>query len=478
MTVHFGIDLGTTYSTVAASRNGRVELLSLGTRSAAVPSVVFVRNDGPPLVGEAAEARAQGDPSRFAREFKRRLGDPTPLVLGGVPMGAERLSADVLGYLVQRATERVGEAPSSIVLTHPASYTQYRLDLLGEAVNLAGLHDVRLLAEPRAAAIHYASDNRVQDGETVAVYDFGGGTFDTAIVRRRGDDFELIGEPQGIDRFGGIDIDLAVFDYVTDEASDLVADLDGNDPVNRAMLARLRSDCRQAKERLSADTETVVGVATAKGTRDIVVSRRLLESMIRFRLADTVQALERAVRSAGLEQSDVSRVLLVGGSSRIPLVRTLLTESFGRPVSVDADPESTIALGAAAAAGRWAATAPAPAADAPIVAPRRLRCAGGRRPAARGPAHAARRARTRTGADRRGLAAARAGRAARSATEDGRADATAATRRGRPHPTHAGHPPCGRRIAQAAQGRGHRHRRGPRPDRRRRGRRVGDAQLR
>ena len=91
--------------------------------------------------------------------------------------------------------------------------------------------------------------------------------------------------------------------------------------------------------------------------------------MIRFRLADTVQALERAVRSAGLEQSDVSRVLLVGGSSRIPLVRTLLTESFGRPVSVDADPESTIALGAAAAAGRWAATAPAPAADAPVVAP-------------------------------------------------------------------------------------------------------------
>ena len=267
MTVHFGIDLGTTYSTVAASRNGRVELLSLGTRSAAVPSVVFVRDDGPPLVGEAAEARAQGDPSRFAREFKRRLGDPTPLVLGGVPMGAERLSADVLGYLVQRATERVGETPASIVLTHPASYTQYRLDLLGEAANLAGLHDVRLLAEPRAAAIHYASDNRVQDGETVAVYDFGGGTFDTAIVRRRGDDFELIGEPQGIDRFGGIDIDLAVFDYVTDEASDLVADLDGNDPVNRAMLARLRADCRQAKERLSADTETVVGVATSNGAR-------------------------------------------------------------------------------------------------------------------------------------------------------------------------------------------------------------------
>src|SRR6478735_11841012 len=143
MTVHFGIDLGTTFSTVAAARNGRVELLSLGTRSAAVPSVVFVRDDGTPLVGEAAEARAQGNPSRFAREFKRRLGDPTPLILGGVPMGAERLSGYLLGYLVDRATERLGEAPSGIVVTHPASYTEYRLDLLGEAVRLAGLADVR-----------------------------------------------------------------------------------------------------------------------------------------------------------------------------------------------------------------------------------------------------------------------------------------------------------------------------------------------
>lgn len=368
MTVHLGIDLGTTYSTVAAARNGRVELLSLGTRGAAVPSVVFVREDGSPLVGEAAEARAQGDPTRFAREFKRRLGDPTPLILGGVPMGAERLSGYVLAYLVERAAQRLGEQPASIVVTHPASYTQYRLDLLNEAVRLAGLPDVRLLAEPRAAAIHYAADNRVQEGETVAVYDFGGGTFDTALVRLRGGEFELIGEPQGIDRFGGIDIDLAVFDYVCDEANDLVGGLDGEESTNRAMLSRLRTDCRLAKERLSDDTETVVAVATPLGARDVVVTRRMLESMIRFRLADTVQALDRAVRTAGLDKSDVSRVLLVGGSSRIPLVRTLLAESFGRPISVDADPESAIALGAAAAAAQWAGGSPVAAGTPPTAA--------------------------------------------------------------------------------------------------------------
>ena len=189
----------------------------------------------------------------------------------------------------------------------------------------------------------------------------------------RGGEFELIGEPQGIDRFGGIDIDLAVFDYVCDEASDLVGGLDAEEPVNRAMLSRLRTDCRLAKERLSADTETVVPVATPLGARDVVVTRRLLESMIRFRLADTVQALDRSVRTAGLNQSDVSRVLLVGGSSRIPLVRSLLSESFGRPVSVDADPESAIALGAAAAAAQWAggseaaAGSPAPVFAAPVI---------------------------------------------------------------------------------------------------------------
>ena len=187
MTVHLGIDLGTTYSTVAAARNGRVELLSLGTRGAAVPSVVFVRDDGPPLVGEAAEARAQGDPSRFAREFKRRLGDPdtadprrradgrrAPVgVRAGLPRRARhRAARRGAGERSCSPTRRATPSTASTCSARPSS--------------LAGLSDVRLLAEPRAAAIHYAADNRVQDGETVAVYDFGGGTFDTALVRRAG----------------------------------------------------------------------------------------------------------------------------------------------------------------------------------------------------------------------------------------------------------------------------------------------------
>ena len=162
MTFQLGIDLGTTFSTAAVLRDGRVEVLTLGTRSSAVPTVVFVRDDGVVLVGEAAEARGVGEPDRVAREFKRRLGDPTPLVLGGAPYGAERLAAYVLEHIVARATERMGGRPSSVVITHPASYSTYRLDLLREAAVLAGCGDALLLPEPQAAAWHYAHDHRVE----------------------------------------------------------------------------------------------------------------------------------------------------------------------------------------------------------------------------------------------------------------------------------------------------------------------------
>ncbi len=374
MTYQLGIDLGTTFSTAAASRQGRVEVLSLGTRSAAVPSVVFLRDTGEVLVGEAAEARGVVEPDRVAREFKRRLGDPTPLVLGGTPIGAERLSAYVLEHLLARASERMGGPPSTVVITHPAVYSPYRLDLLRDAARTAGIPDAHFVPEPQAAAVQYAADSRVADGEVVGIYDFGGGTFDAALVRRKGDGFELLGEPQGIERLGGVDIDLAVLDAVRDQAGDLLGDLDPEDPGVRSAMSRLRTECRLAKERLSADTETVVPVVMPGKAIEVTISRGQLESMIRPRLADTTKALERAAKSAGLTMADVSRVLLVGGSSRIPLVRMIVSVTTGRPVSVDADPESAIALGAARIAATLepepvvpVSTGPAPFAPPPPV---------------------------------------------------------------------------------------------------------------
>lgn len=358
MTFQLGIDLGTTFSTAAVLRDGRVEVLTLGTRSSAVPTVVFVRDDGVVLVGEAAEARGVGEPDRVAREFKRRLGDPTPLVLGGAPYGAERLAAYVLEHIVARATERMGGRPSSVVITHPASYSTYRLDLLREAAVLAGCGDALLLPEPQAAAWHYAHDHRVERDETVAVFDFGGGTLDTAVVRAVPGGFDLLGDPQGLDRFGGIDIDDAVFEHVREQVDDLFPDTDAqmDDPAWRSAMARLRIECRTAKERLSDDVETVIAVATPAGSQQLQLRRWQLEAMVRPRVGDAVRALERATESAGLTMAEVSRVLLVGGTSRIPLVRVMLAEATGRPIALDADPETTIALGAA----RWQPRVAAP----------------------------------------------------------------------------------------------------------------------
>src|SRR6266545_3123226 len=130
MAYNLGIDLGTTYTAGAIERGGTVEALTLGNRSASVPSVVFLRDDGEILVGEAATRRATGEPGRIAREFKRRVGDPTPIILGGTPYAAEMLMARVLRWAVDQVQAQQGGPARSLALTHPANWGPYKLDLL------------------------------------------------------------------------------------------------------------------------------------------------------------------------------------------------------------------------------------------------------------------------------------------------------------------------------------------------------------
>ncbi len=240
-----------------------MEAFSLGTAAPAIPSVVVVREDGEVLVGEAAERRAASEPTRTAREFKRRLGDSTPIVVGGTPYGAEALMAHLLRAIVAQVTEREGGAPGQIVLTHPANYAQFKTDLLRETARLAGLgrDQVSLLTEPEAAAINYAGQQRVETGDVVAVYDFGGGTFDAAVVRKTPSGFEIIGVPEGIERLGGIDIDAAVLAHVDTALDGQLRELDTSDPAVRSALSRLRDECRRAKEALSTDTDTSIPVS-------------------------------------------------------------------------------------------------------------------------------------------------------------------------------------------------------------------------
>lgn len=342
-----GIDLGTTFTAAAVASGGRAEIVSLGHTSAVVASVVLVRADGEVLVGEAAERRADAEPSRVGREFKRRLGDPVPLVLGGTPFGAEALTAHLLRSVYDRVVEQHGAPPEAVVITHPANYGEYKLDLVREAIRLADVPDVSLLSEPEAAATHYAQQDRLDVGDVVAVYDFGGGTFDAAVLRVADSGFEIVGTPEGMERLGGIDFDQAVYAHVTNSLGDAADDLDPTDPATASALARLRDECRSAKEALSSDTDTDVPVLLPNLHTDVRLTRVEFEAMIRPRIGETIDSLLRAIRSAGLLPADVSKVLLVGGSSRIPLVAEMVSAATGRPVAVDAHPKHAIALGAA-----------------------------------------------------------------------------------------------------------------------------------
>ena len=344
-----GIDLGTTHSAAAIATDAGASIVELGSEGAAIPSVVAVRDDGDLITGEAAVRRARTRPERAASEFKRRFGDPVPLVLGGTPYGVEALTARLAASIAGRVSELEGAPPDGIVLTHPATYGRYKLDLLAEVARLADLGEAPFLPEPRAAAVHYAALERVAPGDLVAVYDFGGGTFDAALLRCDPDGFTLLGEPQGLDRFGGIDIDHAVFEHVRSALPQVFDGLDTADPEVVAALADLKEECRRAKEALSADDSTAIPVAVGGTRREVALRRPRLEEMIRPRLDDTIGALERAISSAGVGVEAITRVLLVGGSSRIPLVAETVAAATGRPVTADAHPKHAVALGAA----RW-----------------------------------------------------------------------------------------------------------------------------
>ena len=343
---YLGIDQGTTYSAAAVMRDGKLEMASLGGRVPEIPSVVFLRENGV-LVGESAVRRGLSDPQRVVKEFKRRFGDPTPIMVGGTPLAADSIWATVLGWILETVAKNEGGAPAAVAVTHPANWGPYKLDLLNQAIRMADVLNFVTLSEPEAAAIFYAHSNRVEPGQSVAVYDLGGGTFDAAILRRTASAFELVGKPEGIERLGGIDIDEAVFTHVASFLGGAFDSLDPEDPAARSAVARLRSECVAAKEVLSSDSEVTIPVTLPALSTEVRLNRAELEAAIRPTLKPTVDALRRAVTDAGLSPADLSAVLLVGGSSRIPLVGQLVGEALGRPVVINAHPKHSIAQGAA-----------------------------------------------------------------------------------------------------------------------------------
>lgn len=341
-----GVDLGTTFTAAAVWRDGHAEVVPLGDHSPQIPSAVFRTSEGEFLVGEAAVRRGATEPSGLATEFKRRIGDETSLMVAGTPMSAHALMAQLLSWVVAHVTAGQGGAPATVVLTCPANWGPYRRELLEQAGRMAGLGSIVLCTEPSAAAVHFASTERIDTGDAVAVYDLGGGTFDAAVLRKDGPaSFALLGSPEGIEHLGGLDFDAAVLQQVWTVLGDV--DVDPDDEAVLAGLTRLRRDCTDAKEALSVDTDVTIPVNLGGAHRTVRLGRAELEDLLRPSLEETVAALERALASAGLAAADLDSVLLVGGSARIPLVTELLTRRLGRPVAVSAHPKHGVALGAA-----------------------------------------------------------------------------------------------------------------------------------
>ncbi|TAP41119.1 Hsp70 family protein [Arthrobacter sp. S39] len=358
MSYVLAIDVGTSFTAAAIARTDRIappvpESLPLGLRGTSVPSVIYYPEEGPILVGESAERRGLDSPDRVVREFKRRIGDNVPIALGTLSLPAEEVFATMAGWVVDRAAEREGEPPSQIILSHPAAWGGHRIAVIQEALTARGLNDVMLVSEPEAAALHYASQVRVEDGSTIAVYDLGGGTFDTAILKKAdAGRFEFLGRPEGIEGLGGADFDAAVLRHVAAHTGEAITALDPADPAAMAALARLRRECVEAKEALSADSEASISVFLPAVHQQVRLVRSELEAMIEEPIRETVDALERSLDELGLAADDLTAVLLIGGSSRIPLVAQLISEQLDRPIAVDADPKSSICLGAVVAALR------------------------------------------------------------------------------------------------------------------------------
>ena len=346
-----GIDLGGTTVVAAVLREGahRAEPVPLGaTGAVTLPATAHRGSDGTVRTAEEAEQWAAREPDGVVRDVTSRLGDDVPLVVGGEPWRADDVAAEIVLAAVRRVAVREGGAARALAVTHPAGWGLHRERTLRRALVRVGLGHATLIAESRAAAL---AGSR---GAVAGVYDLGGRSFRAAVVRRGPTgDAEVLADSGTPDRAGGTDVDAAVLALVREQLGDELesAREELDDDGARVALAGLRDAAHAAKEQLSADTEAHVAVAVGTLRTTVRITRADLEARITPLVAATVESFATTVDAAGVRLDDV---VLVGGSSRIPLVARLLAEELGRPVHPEADPVSVVAQGAALAAAQHA----------------------------------------------------------------------------------------------------------------------------
>ncbi|RJG10282.1 Fe-S protein assembly chaperone HscA [Pseudomonas cavernicola] len=349
-----GIDLGTTNSLVAALRSGLSEPLPDADGQVILPSAVRYHADRVE-VGQAAKAAAASDPFNTVLSVKRlmgrgladvkQLGEQLPYrfvdgeshmpFIGTVqgPKSPVEVSADILKVLRQRAEATLGGELVGAVITVPAYFDDAQRQATKDAARLAGLNVLRLLNEPTAAAVAYGLDQQAEG--VVAIYDLGGGTFDISILRLTGGVFEVLATG-GDSALGGDDFDLAIAGWIVQEAG-LSADIEPG-----AQRSLLHSACA-AKEALTS----AASVDVAHGAWRGVLTREHFEALIESMLARSLKSCRRALRDAGIEIEDVEAVVMVGGSTRVPRVRSAVGELFAREPLTDIDPDQVVAIGAA-----------------------------------------------------------------------------------------------------------------------------------
>ncbi|ELY4607789.1 Fe-S protein assembly chaperone HscA [Cronobacter turicensis] len=349
-----GIDLGTTHSLVATVRSGQPETLADHQGRHLLPSVVHYQSQGY-NVGYDARAQAADDPVNTISSVKRLMGRSLadiqaryphlPYQLraseNGLPMidtpagllNPVRISADILKTLAERAREALAGELDGVVITVPAYFDDAQRQGTKDAARLAGLHVLRLLNEPTAAAIAYGLDSG-QEG-VIAVYDLGGGTFDISVLRLSRGVFEVLATG-GDSALGGDDFDHLLADYIREQAG--IADRSDN-----RLQRQLLDAATQAKIELSDADVAHVNVAGWQGA----VTREQFNELIAPLVKRTLLSCRRALKDAGVEAGEVLEVVMVGGSTRVPLVRERVGEFFGRTPLTAIDPDRVVAIGAA-----------------------------------------------------------------------------------------------------------------------------------
>jgi len=346
-----GIDLGTTNSLVGAVEEGQPRLFADERGDPLLPSAVGCDERGRLLVGREARNRRLLDPGGTVLSVKRRMGEDVTLPIGRRPLSPPQISALILGALLDRVEGAVGRRPDRAVITVPAFFDDRQRQATRDAGELAGLRVERLVNEPTAAALCFQTGQE----ELALVYDFGGGTFDVSILERDAGLLE-VRTSRGDTHLGGDDLDRALLEHVLGELGPGGARL-AADP--RAMT-RLLDAVERAKIALSEHEEVRLAEpflgehAGAPVHLDLTLSRATLERLAGPFIERTLACIDVALRDARVGARDLDRVMLVGGTSRMPLVQRRVAEHLGRPVTLDAEPERSVALGATRLAGRAA----------------------------------------------------------------------------------------------------------------------------